>query len=95
MGTLLAGVSVVCIYIFLSTALEIAQELSLKIQTGEIPLDVAVITEAISRQIAAAGTGYVDISTYVLLACWLLGIVDSYRLGRQRDKAEHSHETKA
>ena len=95
MGTLLAGFSVVCIYVYLSTALEIAQELSLKIQTGEIPLDVAIITEAISTQIAASDTGYVGISTYVLAACWLLGIADSYRLGRLRDKAEHSHETKA
>jgi hypothetical protein len=95
MGTLLAGVSVVCIYIFLSTALEIAQELSLKIQTGEIPLDVAMMTQAIATQIAAADTGYVDISTYVLAACWLLGIADSYRVGRLQDKSEHSRETRA
>ena len=95
MGTLLAGVSLVCIYLFLSTALEIAHEISFKLQMGEIPLDVARITEAISTQIAAADTGYVDISTYVLAACWLLGIVDSYRVGRLQDKAEHSSKTRA
>ena len=94
-GAFLAGVSLVCIYLFLSTALEIAHEISFKLQMGEIPLDVARITEAISTQIAAADTGYVDISTYVLAACWLLGIVDSYRVGRLQDKAERSSETRA
>ena len=94
-GVFLAGVSAICVYVFLSTALEIAQEISLKIQTGEIPLDVARITEAISTQIAATDTGYVGISTYVLAACWLLGIGDSYRVGRLQDKADHANETRA
>jgi hypothetical protein len=79
----------------LSTALEIAHEISFKIQMGEIPLDVALIMQAISTQIAAADTRYAGVSTYVLAACWLFGIADSYRVGRLRDKAEHSHETKS
>lgn len=92
-GALLAGVSLVCVYLLMSTALEIAREISLKIQTGEIPLDVAMMREAISMQIAEADTGYVNASTYVLATCWLLGIGDSYRVGRLQDKAELSLKT--
>ena len=93
-GAFLAGVSLVCIYLFLSTALEIAHEISFKIQTGEIPLDVARILQAMTTQIAAADTRYVDVSKYSLGACWLLGIVDSYRVGRLQDKAENSIKTR-
>jgi hypothetical protein len=87
-GSLLAGVSILCIWALLSTALEKAQEISLKIQSGEIPLDIGRITEAVSKQVVAGSTQLTDFATYLLLICWLLGIVDSYRVGRLKDKAD-------
>ncbi len=89
-GFLLAAVSIVCVYALLSTAIEKAQEISFKIQSGEIPLDISRITEEVSKQAAIDGTGLANISTYVLLICWLVGIIDSYRLGRIQDKVDSS-----
>jgi hypothetical protein len=89
-GSLLAGVSILCIWALLSTALEKAQEISLKIQSGEIPLDISRITEEVSKQVAGGGSQLADIATYVLLVCWLVGIVDSYRVGWLRDRANRA-----
>lgn len=91
-GSLLAGVSILCVWALLSTALEKAQEISFKIQSGEIPLDINRITEEVSKQVAGGGTQLADIATYLLLICWLLGIVDSYRVGRLQDKAKRTRE---
>jgi len=89
-GTLLAFISLACLAVLLSTAMEKAQQISDKILAGEIPLDLARITEEVSNQVAAGGTQMADISTYILLICWLVGIVDSYRLGRIQHKVDGS-----
>lgn len=89
-GSLLVVVSIACIAILLSIAVEKAQQISAKILSGEIPLDVARITEEITSHAVAGGTQGADISTYLLLVCWLVGIVDSFRVGRLKDKADNS-----
>ena len=93
-GSLLVVVSIACITILLSIALEKAQQISDKILSGEIPLDVTRITEEITSRASTGGTQWADISTYLLLVCWLVGMVDSYRLGRLQDKAERAIEKK-
>ena len=86
-GSLLAGVSIMCLWALLSIALDKAQEISFKLQSGEIPFDIGRITEEVSKQIATGATQTADIATYLLLICWLLGIIDSYRVGRLQEKA--------
>ena len=85
-GALLAGVTILCVWVLLSIALEKAQEISLKIQSGEIPFDLGRITEEASKLAASSGTLQADIATYLLAICWLVGIVDAYRVGRLKDK---------
>ncbi len=86
-GALLAGISLVCIYLLLSTAMEAAQVISLKIQGGEIPLDVMRIREEIYKQTAASGSTTTEVATWLLVICWLAGIADSFRLGRKQEQA--------
>jgi len=85
-GALLSGVTFLCIWALLSTALEMAQEISLKIQSGEIPLDISRITDEVTKQTTGGGTQLADIATYLLVICWLVGIVDSFRVGRLLEK---------
>ena len=89
-GGLLVIASITCVTILLSIAMEKAQQISDKILSGEIPLDVARITEEITSHVATGGTQWADIATYLLLVCWLIGIVDSFRVGRLKDKADNS-----
>ena len=85
-GALLSGVTFLCIWALLSTALEKAQGISLKIQSGEIPLDISRIADEVTKQTTGGGTQLADIATYLLVICWIVGIVDSFRVGRLLDK---------
>jgi len=85
-GVLLAGVTCLCIWILLSVALEKAQEISFKIQNGEIPLDLSRIMDEVSKLAAGSDTQQADIATYILVICWLVGTVDAYRVGRLQNK---------
>ena len=86
-GALLAGISLVCVYLLISTAMEAAQVISLKLQSGEIPLDIARIRAEIVKQSAVSGSTTTAIATWLLGICWLVGIVDSFRLGRKQGQA--------
>jgi hypothetical protein len=91
-GALLSGVTILCVWALLSAALEKAQEISLKIQSGEIPLDITRITDEVTKQTAGGGTQLTDIATYLLGICWLVGIVDSFRVGRLLDKGDSARD---
>ncbi|MBT8436857.1 MAG: hypothetical protein KJP11_05760 [Gammaproteobacteria bacterium] len=82
-------VSIACLTILLSIAMEKAQQISDKILSGEIPLDVTRIAEEITSHAVTGGIQWADIATYLLLVCWLVGMVDSFRVGRSKDKADN------
>ncbi|MEH6456790.1 MAG: hypothetical protein V7749_10740, partial [Cocleimonas sp.] len=88
-GTLLLGITLFCLYWIVSTVLEITQNLTAKIERGEIPFDVAQITQLVSQQLSVDDQ-LITISTYGLVICWIVGIVDSYRIGRLQDKNENN-----
>ena len=89
-GALLAGISIACILLLIVTAVDIAQQVSDEMLSGRIPLDPARITDEVSKRIADSGSLRASLSTYLLLACWLVGIVDSWRVGRLLDKNDTS-----
>jgi len=90
MGLLLAGTATSCLGVLVFRAFAIAGEISDRILTGEIPLDIARINDEISIQIAAGGSTMVTIATWLLVACWLAGTADAFRLGRRRDRADNA-----
>lgn len=87
MGSALASISVVSVYYILSIALEKAVDISQKIQLGEIHPDIIAVTEMISNNpVGSDDAQVVSVATTSIIICWLIGIVDSYRVGRMQDK---------
>lgn len=85
-GIVLVSASFAAIYYLISKTVERALELAEKIQSGDVPLDVEAITELASKQSAGTDDQLLNIATAALVICWLFGIIDSYRVGRVRDK---------
>ena len=88
-GGVLAGTALVALYVLVSAAVERAVQITDKIQRGEVQLDVAAldfasIAELVSSQPAGPEDQLLNIATAALLVCWLVGIVDSWRVGRAR-----------
>ena len=54
--------------------------------SGEVPVDTGAISELVSNSISSADNSIVNISLIALAACWLIGIIDSYRLGITQER---------
>lgn len=73
------------VYYLVSTTIEKALQIAEKIQTGEVQLDAEVIADLVSKQ-SEADTQLLSIATLTFFICWLVGVVDAYRLGSAKDK---------
>ncbi len=56
------------------------------INSGDIPVETGAIAEMVSNSTNGADSLIENISVIVLGACWLIGIIDSYRLGIAQEK---------
>ena len=85
-AAILGGASLAALYLIIANMLERAQQIADKIVRGEVSLDVAAITEMLSRQPVGNVSQLLDVAWAVLIISWLIGIADSYRVGRAQDK---------
>jgi hypothetical protein len=93
-GSLLSGISIICLYFLLTAVVDIAQRLSVQIQSGEVPLDVTKITELVSQQLAGNDGQLVNIPSLLLVICWVVGVIDSFRVGWSQGKTNEASSKK-
>jgi hypothetical protein len=91
-GFVLAGAALSALYYLISKATEDALKIVEQIQNGSVPLDATSITELVSMQTAGAESQLPDIATAIVMICWVIGIIDSYRVGSMQDKNKKSEE---
>lgn len=86
-GVILSVISISCLSILVTNTVQIAQDISTKIETGEISLDITAIEETVAKE-QENNSGLLDATTYLLGICWVFGIIDSFRLGKAQEKAD-------
>ena len=57
-----------------------------RINSGDIPVEIGAIAEMASNSTSGADSLVESTAVIVLGACWLIGIIDSYRLGVAQEK---------
>jgi hypothetical protein len=57
-----------------------------RINSGNIPAETGAIAEMVSNTANGADSFLENFAVIVLGACWLFGIIDSYRLGVAQEK---------
>jgi len=87
-AAVLGSVSFAGLYYLISTAVERALQITEKLQSGDVPLDVAAITELVSQQSAGTEAQLLNIATSALIICWIIGVIDSYRVGCAGNKPD-------
>jgi len=85
-GLSLAGIAFAGIYYATSKTLESAMQIVEQIQSGDIQPDVTTITQLAADQSTGADAWLLNMATLAFVICWLIGIIDSYRVGRVRDR---------
>jgi hypothetical protein len=85
-GAVLAGTAFVSLYFLIAKTVEKTLQVFEKIQSGETQLDAATITELVSNQTTGTETQLLRLAMAALIISWLVGIVDSYRVGHAQGK---------
>ena len=52
------------------------------IDSGAVPVDAGAIAELVSSSIGSTDNSIINYSLLVVVACWFVGIIDSYRLAK-------------
>ncbi|MDB2705300.1 hypothetical protein N9Y67_02035 [Pseudomonadota bacterium] len=89
-GLLLAVLATLCLYFLLTSIYDLAQQLSLQIQQGQIAMDLGSINQALSQQALQRESSSMNMPSFWFFALWLIGIFDSYRIGTEQDKLDNS-----
>ena len=80
-GSILMLSALIALSVIVTKAINQALTIVDKINTGEIPVEAGAITELVSKSSSGAEGSILNIAALVVGACWLIGIIDSYRLG--------------
>jgi hypothetical protein len=63
-----------------------------RINSGDMPVDTGAVAEMVSNS-PSDGAGFIENTALIVLgACWLIGIIDSYRLGVAQEKIESAND---
>ena len=80
-GGLLIVAALAALVYFTALILEKAFRVSEQIMLGQLSPDFTTLMEQ-AEKIAAADSQPLVLTTYAFLACWIIGIVDAYRVGK-------------
>lgn len=87
-GIVLTCITLVSLYFIIANVVERAQQIVDKILLGEVQPEIAIIAELVSKQPTGADAEFLNYVWAALIIAWLIGIADSYRVGRGQDKAD-------
>ncbi len=85
-GSILILFTLIALSVIVTVAIRRALSIVDSISGGEIPIETGAITELASNAINSADNLVVNIALIVVGACWVVGIIDSYRLGITQEK---------
>ncbi|TWX52441.1 hypothetical protein [Colwellia hornerae] len=75
----------VTVYWYLKEVMTQYQPLIDKVKSGEVALNSQALSAEMSKNPIILDPVLVNTLTYTLLICWLLAIVDAYRIGIKKD----------
>lgn len=87
-SVILIAAASVALYILVSNTLTKAMLISDKIINGEVQPDIEVIRELIVTLQTPAEVQAINISTVIIIIAWLIGIIDSYRVGCAQERSQ-------
>jgi len=75
----------VAAYFYIEEVMIKYQPLVDKVKSGEIALDAQALAQEMVKNPIILDPLLVNSLTYILFICWLVGIVDAYRIGIKKD----------
>ena len=87
-GIVLLGITLVALGLLIHGPLQTAMAITDKIERGEVSMfDTQAITELVNAAQATSDGLIGNIGGLALILCWLVGMADSYRIGKTLEDA--------
>ena len=84
-GSVLMLSALVALSVIVTRVFQRALTIVDRINSGDIPIETGAIAEMVSNSTSGADSLVESTAVIVLGACWLIGIIDSYRLGAAQE----------
>lgn len=81
-GAALISISLACLWVFVDRAMQQVSTVIEMLEAEGGALDAGQVSDLVTQTSNSSGSTAVTLATLVLGGCWLLGMVDAYRLGR-------------
>ena len=85
-GTVLMVLSLAGLAFIVVKTVEKALAIVDKLQSGQVPPEAQALTALRAKASPGPDALFLDIATYGITLCWLIGIIDSYRIGNRQDR---------
>jgi hypothetical protein len=85
-GSILMLPALVALSAIVKVAFQQAQAIVDRVVSGEVPLETVAISKLVAESPNDSDSLMSSISVFVFVACWLIGIIDSYRIGAALEK---------
>lgn len=85
-GSILMLPALVALSAIIKVAFQQAQAIVDRVVSGEVPLETVAISKLVAESPNDSDSLMSSISVFVFVACWLIGIIDSYRIGAALEK---------
>ena len=87
-GSVLVVLSLAALSVVVTSAYQHALLIVDQIVSGDVSMEAGAIAQAVSDSTTTADSLVENAAVFVLVACWLAGILDSYRLGAVQEKSD-------
>lgn len=87
-GSALLATALVALSVVIRSAYQQAQSVVDQILSGDVSMESGAIAQAVSDSANTADSLVDNLAVIVFLVCWLVGIIDSYRLGARNKKSD-------
>lgn len=82
-GIALIAISLACLWVLADRAMQQASAVLERLESEGGALDAGQLSDLVAQAANGAGGPATTVVTLVLASCWLVGIVDAYRLGKE------------
>ena len=84
-GIALIAISLACLWVFVDSTMQQAAAVLQNLESGGGALDVGQLSDLANQTASGSGSTVATVATFVLVGCWLVGIIDAYRLGKNEN----------
>ncbi len=85
-GFVLIFTTFISLMVIVIKAVQLALTILENVGMGDGEIDIEAITEAANRVVSVSDSTLYQFCLFVILVCWIFGIVDAYRIGKEKDR---------